>query len=249
MKFKKIDGVQYIILEEDDRVCITTPDELDKSQVEIKEKDKKLDISGNSSIVSSIQGDGMLEKVYIPPVVSAKKIIEKCDNWFDMFKKVHDTFKKIVVTGHSLGGALATLAALELQQNDKTTPVKLITFCSPRVLSFEAYDYIIKNNILQQTGENSAIRIYRYGDVVPSMPLGSMGFKHFGEVFCITNAPKGFETDSGKTVYSKIKSYFSIKDWTQWAKSFLGYHSIVGVLEDVSNLGKDKKVTMYKELF
>ena len=98
MKFKKIDGVQYIILEEDDRVCITTPDELDKSQVEIKEKDKKLDISGNSSIVSSIQGDGMLEKVYIPPVVSAKKIIEKCDNWFDMFKKVHDTFKKIVVT-------------------------------------------------------------------------------------------------------------------------------------------------------
>lgn len=98
MKFEKIDGVQYIVLEENDRICITTPDELDKTQVEIKEKDKRLDISGNSSIVSSIRGEGMLEKVYIPPVVSSKEIIEKCDNWFDMFKKVHDTFKKIVLT-------------------------------------------------------------------------------------------------------------------------------------------------------
>lgn len=40
----------------------------------------------------------MLEKVYIPPVVSSKEIIEKCDNWFDMFKQVHDTFKKLVLT-------------------------------------------------------------------------------------------------------------------------------------------------------
>ena len=157
--------------------------------------------------------------------------------------------KKIVVTGHSLGGALSTLAALELQQLDKKTPVKLITFCSPRVLSFEAYDYVVKKNILQQSGENGAVRIYRHGDVVASMPFGSMGFKHFGEVFCITNAPSGFESEGEKTIYSKIKSYFSIDDWKEWAKSFIGYHSVTGILEDVSKLGKDKKVTMYKELF
>lgn len=164
-------------------------------------------------------------------------------------KQTGKDIKKIVVTGHSLGGALATLAALELQQNDKTTPVKLITFCSPRVLSFEAYDYVIKNNILRQTGENSAVRIYRHGDVIPSMPLGSMGFKHFGEVFCITNAPKGFENENKKSLSSRIKSYFSIDEWKEWAKSFIGYHSITGILDDVSKLGKDKKVTMYKQLF
>lgn len=98
MKFEKIDGVQYIVLEENDRVCITTLDEINKTQVEIKEKNKGLEISGNSSIVSSIRGEGMLDKVYIPPVVSSKEIIEKCDKWLDMFIQVHDTFKKLVLT-------------------------------------------------------------------------------------------------------------------------------------------------------
>lgn len=177
-------------------------------------------------------------------------------------EKVHDyskDIKKIVVTGHSLGGALSTLAALDFQQDQKfifegsskskKIPVNLITFCSPRVLSFEAYDYVMEHNkIFPQNGENSAVRIYRHGDVVASIPLGSMGYKHFGEVYCITNAPSGFESSS-KTIYSKIKSYFSLEDWKKWVASFVGYHSITGILEDVSKLGKDKNVTMYKELF
>ena len=177
-------------------------------------------------------------------------------------EKVHDynkDIKKIGVTGHSLGGALSTLAALDFQQDQKfifegsskskKIPVNLITFCSPRVLSFEAYDYVMEHNkIFPQNGENSAVRIYRHGDVVASIPLGSMGYKHFGEVYCITNAPSGFESSS-KTMYSKIKSYFSLEDWKKWVASFVGYHSITGILEDVSKLGKDKNVTMYKELF
>lgn len=99
MRFEKIGGVQYIVLEENDKICITTPDEFNKTQIEIKEKNKKIDISGNSSIVSSISGEGMLEKISISPTaLSSKEIIEKCDNWLDMFKKVHDKFKKIVLT-------------------------------------------------------------------------------------------------------------------------------------------------------
>lgn len=190
---------------------------------------------------------------YLQLQKSMKKLIRE---------KVHDynkDIKKIVVTGHSLGGALSTLAALDFQQDQKfifegsskskKIPVNLITFCSPRVLSFEAYDYVMEHNkIFPQDGENSAVRIYRHGDVVASIPLGSMGYKHFGEVYCITNAPSGFESSS-KTIYSKIKSYFSLEDWKKWVASFVGYHSITGILEDVSKLGKDKNVTMYKELF
>ena len=97
MKFEKIDGVQYIILEKNDKICITTPNELKQKQIEIKNNDKKLEISGNSSIVSSIRGEGMLEKVYIPPVISSEEILEKCDKWLDMFKQVHDAFKKLVL--------------------------------------------------------------------------------------------------------------------------------------------------------
>ena len=173
--------------------------------------------------------------------------------------KTKKDIKKIVITGHSLGGALSTLAALDLQQNQEIfhenkpgknkIPVKLITFCSPRVLPFETYNYVVKNNILPQSGENAAIRIYRHGDVVASMPFGSMGYKHFGEIFCITNAPSGFEARIPKTVCSKIKSYFNFGDWTEWLKSFICYHSITGILEDISKIGEDKKVTMYKELF
>lgn len=98
MKFEKIDGVQYIALEKNDEICITTPDELEQKQIKIRNNDEGLEISGNSSIISSIRGEGMLEKVYIPPVISSEEIIEKCDKWLDMFKQVHDTFKKLVLT-------------------------------------------------------------------------------------------------------------------------------------------------------
>ena len=40
----------------------------------------------------------MLERVYIPPVVSSEDIINKCDKWIEMFKKVHDVFKKLVLS-------------------------------------------------------------------------------------------------------------------------------------------------------
>lgn len=96
MKFEKIEGVQHVILEEDDNICITVPDQ--SSKIQIKKIDEKLDISGNSSIVNSISGNGMLDKVYIPPVVSSKEIIDKCDKWLYMFKKVHDVFKKLVLS-------------------------------------------------------------------------------------------------------------------------------------------------------
>ncbi len=98
MKFEKIDGVQYIVLEENDKISITIPDQLRQKQIEIRSDDEGLEICGNSSIVSSIRGEGMLEKVYIPPVVSSEEIIKKCDKWLEMFRQVHDVFKKKVLT-------------------------------------------------------------------------------------------------------------------------------------------------------
>ena len=98
MKFEKIDGVQYIVLENNDEICITTPDSYDNKKIEIKRNNEGFEISGNSSIVSSIRGEGMLEKVYIPPVISKEEIIKKCDTWLEMFKQVHDAFKKLVLT-------------------------------------------------------------------------------------------------------------------------------------------------------
>lgn len=52
-------------------------------------------------------------------------------------------FDKIVVTGHSLGGALALLTAIELINNNFEN-VKLITFGSPRVGNAEFANYASK---------------------------------------------------------------------------------------------------------
>ncbi len=93
MEFKEIKGNQYIILEPNEKVYITTLGET--QNVKIINDGSGLEIVGNSSVVHSIRGQGMLEKVYIPPVVSSKEVIEKCDKWLEMFKKVHDRLKEL----------------------------------------------------------------------------------------------------------------------------------------------------------
>ena len=98
MNIVNIDGVQCVVLEEGEKIYITTPNKVNQSKIEIKGEGEKLDILGNSSIVNAIRGEGMLEKVCISPaILSSEEIIKKCDLWLDMFKQVHDAFKKLVL--------------------------------------------------------------------------------------------------------------------------------------------------------
>ena len=64
------------------------------------------------------------------------------DAYLDIRTQIHNHYKqhkdlpKVLITGHSLGGALATLCALDLQYNfisDKNIELQCITFGSPRV--------------------------------------------------------------------------------------------------------------------
>lgn len=96
MKIEKIDGEQFIVLEENDSISITTKDQLGKDSIRIIENKGNINISGDSSFINSIFGEGMLEKVYIPPVISKEKIIAKCDEWLDMFREVYDMFSSLV---------------------------------------------------------------------------------------------------------------------------------------------------------
>lgn len=86
---------------------------------------------------------------------------------------------KINFTGHSLGGAVATIAALHYCTNEdsKVTPeaVKLITFGAPRVLQKDSVG--IFNETL---GDEKAIRIEIANDIIPRVPPETLGYKHVG---------------------------------------------------------------------
>ena len=83
--------------------------------------------------------------------------------WPKIKPKVNPT-KPIVVTGHSLGGALAQLCALWISDELKVKPAFVITFAQPRVGSFE---------ISRRSTEIFGSRFYRLTkllDLVPRLP-------------------------------------------------------------------------------
>jgi|LauGreDrversion4_2_1035121.scaffolds.fasta_scaffold203187_1 hypothetical protein len=83
---------------------------------------------------------------------------------------------EILVTGHSLGGALAALAAYDIQKNIfPTATIKLVTFNSPRVFNMAAAQEF---EIL--LGKNS-LRLWRHYDPVSAVPMGRLGYKHVGK--------------------------------------------------------------------
>jgi hypothetical protein len=81
---------------------------------------------------------------------------------------------RITVLGHSLGGAMGTLAAADLKRNDGRARVDVSTFGAPRVGKF-----------VFRRGFNRAIpdcfRVTNQFDVVPHVPSLITGWNHAGE--------------------------------------------------------------------
>lgn len=91
----------------------------------------------------------------------------------------HSTYQTIV-TGHSLGGALANLCAANLKNISGDSPISLYTYGSPRVgnRAFASY-------IEQEFGWNN-FRVTHLNDPVPRQPAGWLGFVHPGPEYHIT---------------------------------------------------------------
>ena len=77
----------------------------------------------------------------------------------------------ILVTGHSLGAAVATLAALDLKIN-YTSSVSLYNFGSPRVGNYDFYTYF------KSIFGLDVYRITHELDPVPHTPMEIQGFHH-----------------------------------------------------------------------
>jgi len=90
---------------------------------------------------------------------------------------------QIAVAGHSLGGAIATLAAAHLRNSGYNAT--LYSFGSPRIGGTKISTYITN-----QTGGN--YRITHWNDPVPRMPLVIMGYVHISPEYYI-NKPNNQE--------------------------------------------------------
>ena len=91
-------------------------------------------------------------------------------------KSLHKS-ASIIVTGHSLGGALATLCAIDVREILKF-PLEKVTFYSfgsPRVGNDKFADYVME---LFEGGNYK--RVTHYTDMVVHCPPPMIGFKHSG---------------------------------------------------------------------
>jgi predicted lipase len=97
------------------------------------------------------------------------------ENWLAIkaavLAAIGDVPRDITVTGHSLGGALATLCAIELDAMEWTP--KLVTFGAPRVGN-DDFVRLVNANIRDYT------RVENFGDPVPWVPTYTRGFRHAG---------------------------------------------------------------------
>lgn len=86
------------------------------------------------------------------------------------------------VTGHSLGGALATLCSFYLAKKMECEKIRVITYGSPRVFS-----KFLKAPIYENLLGESTLRVHQKDDKVGGMPLGLAGYKHVGKRCTIEN--------------------------------------------------------------
>jgi hypothetical protein len=94
---------------------------------------------------------------------------------------------KITFTGHSLGGAMATIAAMDYWVTTGHVP-RVITFGSPRV-----GNYYFAHYFEQIFGMNS-YRFVNHNDFIPHLPLEDMGYYHTSVENWFQNGTKSFRS-------------------------------------------------------
>lgn len=89
----------------------------------------------------------------------------------------HNPDHELVVVGHSLGAAVATLAAADLRGKGYPS-AKLYAYASPRVANRALAEYI--------TAQGNNYRFTHTDDPVPKLPLLGMGYVHVSPEYWIT---------------------------------------------------------------
>lgn len=129
---------------------------------------------------------------------------------------------KVLVTGHSLGAAIATLAAIEIREQINPTTLRFYTFGSPRVGNQEFSDYVMK-----YFDDGYYSRVTHFDDGVVHAPLKSMGFNHAGNEVWYKNKDTDMtyqecENSIGKSESSACSNQYIIQTGIAAHLTYLG---------------------------
>ncbi|HZQ17214.1 MAG TPA: lipase family protein [Terriglobales bacterium] len=107
------------------------------------------------------------------------------DNLIALLNQHSSGFNEILITGHSLGGALCALAAVDIVNVNQTLAPVVYTWAEPRV----GHDDFVN---FYNTHVNICYRIVNVWDVVPHLPPEIAGYQHEGSQVTIDS---GFSLD------------------------------------------------------
>ncbi|KJZ71740.1 hypothetical protein HIM_08882 [Hirsutella minnesotensis 3608] len=109
-----------------------------------------------------------------------------------------DSSQKVTVTGHSLGGALASMAAMTLTGSG-VPHVQAISYGQPRTGNQAYADYVDR---LAPT----FIRVTHQNDGIPQVPLVAMGYQHHSTEYWQENTPESTTRCEGQEPRDCINS-------------------------------------------
>ncbi|KAG0184435.1 hypothetical protein DFQ28_011145, partial [Apophysomyces sp. BC1034] len=150
------------------------------------DKNKQIDLAfrGTNSFRNFVADFDFVSTTYFP--VKGAKVhggfykayMEVAEKVITNMRKQMDEYPdyKVVVTGHSLGGAFAVLGAMDLYQRDERFSkknMKVYTYGGPRVGNPDFAYYVTGTGI-------DVFRTVNNRDIVPHLPPQSFGFLHPG---------------------------------------------------------------------
>jgi hypothetical protein len=132
-------------------------------------------------------------------------------SWDDIYIKLNEYAKEqnisvkdfhFNVTGHSMGGAIAKIAAIRLEKIVGANEIKVATFGDPRV-----FDVIAADNYNKTALVDTTIRVTEHhSDLIPALCPGVFGYSHVGKNLRI-KCPDGNSIHDLDGYYEAIKNH------------------------------------------
>ncbi len=147
------------------------------------------------------------------------------DRYNELNKDKRKTKRPLFLTGHSLGGAMATVAAAQLIHNDLPF-ISVYTFGQPRVMSRDT------SRIFNVEAKNRFFRFQNNNDIVTRVPSRMMGYSHVGSYIYISEKEK-LHDDPG--FWFRFLDYHrgALKDFTEFGFDGVKDHEMANYLAAV----------------